>query len=542
VWLPHWPITRLRRTAAAAPQARERPINDAAAQRERPLVTVDVDRGQRVLAEVAPEADGLEPGQTLAAARAQYPGLIALEADHEGDEAALDALAAWATRYTPLVAPQVMGAVARDYGLWLDIAGCAHLFARGSEARAANIDGEAALVADLRARLARHGIPARLALAGTTGAAWALARSPTHDGASVLSGQEQAALATLPVAALRLDARAVSGLRRLGVREVAALARLPREDITARFGPMPVLRLDQAFGKVEEVIPWRHDAAPWREMLAFPEPIGTAEDLAQALGLLSGSLCARLAAAGQGGLRFTARFFRVDNTAREASIGTARPVRDAAYVAKLLGAKLESIDPGFGVEAMTLEAEATAEFSAVQAEAFAVAEELDKVATVVDRIANDIGPDNVWRPAPFASHVPERAVRREPPLHKSPSWERDPTQPRPIRLLKRPEPIDVTAPVPDDPPILFRWRKRVHRIRAATGPERIAAEWWRSRQRSASDQNQERKRQAEREETDLLRDYYQVEDTDGARFWVFRAGLHGSEAHTPRWFLHGLFG
>jgi len=507
----------------------------------KPLVTVEADRGQRVLAEVAPEADGLEPGQALAAARAQYPGLIALEADHEGDEAALDALAAWATRYTPLVAPQVMGAVARDYGLWLDIAGCAHLFG-----------GEAALVADLRARLARHGIPARLALAGTTGAAWALARSPTHDGAIIASGNERAALATLPVAALRLDSRAVSGLRRLGVREVAALARLPREDITARFGPMPVLRLDQAFGRVEEVIPWRHEAAPWREFLAFPEPIGTVEDLARALDVLSGSLCARLTAAGQGGLRFTARFFRVDNTAREARIGTARPVRNAAYVAKLLGAKLESIDPGFGVEAMTLEAEATAAFSATQAEAFAVAEELDRVATVVDRIANDIGAENVWRPAPFASHVPERAVVKEPPFHQVPSWERDPTQPRPVRLLKRPEPIDVTAPVPDDPPILFRWRKRVHRIRAATGPERIAAEWWRSRQRSASDPNQrqrsasdpnqERKRQAEREETDLLRDYYQVEDTDGARFWVFRAGLHGSEAHTPRWFLHGLFG
>jgi protein ImuB len=170
-----------------------------------------------------------------------------------------------------------------------------------------------------------------------------------------------------------------------------------------------------------------------------------------------------------------------------------------------------------------------------------VAEELDKVASVVDRIANDIGPENVWRPAPFASHVPERAVVKEPPFHKVPPWERDPTQPRPIRLLRRPEPIDVTAPMPDDPPILFRWRKRVHRIRAATGPERIAAEWWRSRQGSANDLNQERKRQAEREETDLLRDYYQVEDTDGARFWVFRTGLH-ADGHPARWFLHGLFG
>ena len=207
--------------------------------------------------------------------------------------------------------------------------------------------------------------------------------------------------------------------------------------------------------------------------------------------------------------------------------------------------KLETVDPGFGVEAITLAAEETATLSTTQAEAFAVADELDQLAAVVDRLSNDIGAERIWRPAPFASHVPEQAVTRLPALTTAPAWERDPTQPRPIRLLRRPEPIEVTAPVPDDPPILFRWRRRVHRVRAATGPERIAREWWQERQRSASDQTNERQRSASdldnRPETDLLRDYYQVEDADGARFWVFRAGLHGGD-HAPRWFLHGLFG
>ena len=119
-------------------------------------------------------------------------------------------------------------------------------------------------------------------------------------------------------------------------------------------------------------------------------------------------------------------------------------------------------------------------------------------------------------------------MQKTPPLQSQPSWITDPSAPRPIRLLRTPEPVEVTAPVPDDPPILFHWRRRLHRVRAAAGPERIAADWW--RQSPPADVS----------ETDRIRDYYRVEDTDGARFWLFRTGLHGSN-RTPRWYLHGLF-
>ncbi len=462
-----------------------------------------------------PGIDALLPGQALAEARALYPGLIPLEADPAGDAAALAALAEWAERYTPLAAPDT----AMDHGLWLDITGCAHLFG-----------GEAALLDDLAARLARRDIPARLALAGSTGTAWALSRMPgTEDRLIVPPGGEEAALALLPVAALRLEGREVTALRQVGVRTIGNLLRLPRADITARFGPAPVLRLDQALGHVEEAIAWPRRPAPYLETMPFAEPIGTPEDFSRALAALAARLCERLAAAGEGGLRFVARFFRVDASVKQIAVALARPGREPAYVAKLLGMKLETVDPGFGVEAITLAAEEAAPLSAVQAEAFRIDDELDGVAAAVDRIANELGPGRVWRPAPFPSHVPERAVARIPPLQSAPTWETDPGQPRPIRLLRRPEPIEVTAPVPDDPPILFRWRRRVHRVRAATGPERIAAEWWRKKVKTDS-----------RPESDFIRDYYRVEDTDGARFWLFRAGLH-ADGHPARWFLHGLF-
>ena len=501
VWLPHWPITRLSRGVSVSP--------------DRPLVTIEAIRGVRHLVAVgeAGEAQGLSPGQTLTAARAVCPALVPIDADPLADEAALARLAAWCERYTPMAAPDPPD------GLWLDITGCTAVFA-----------SEADLAQDLAARLERNAIPHRLAIAGTAGAAWALVHA--RKSRTILpSGEERAALIDLPVTSLRLDSGTVTGLRRLGLRTVRDLLRIPRAQITARFGALPVLRLDQALGVMEEAIDWPRPPIEWHERLAFVEPIGTPEDLARALGRLAERLCRRLGEQDKGGQRFVARFFRVDEVVPQIAVATALAVRDPAYLAKLLSEKLETVDPGFGIEMIVLEAETVASLKAPQTQLADVAEQdaCDRLAGVVDTLTNRLGADRIFRVAPQASHVPERAVRRVPPLPvRQPSWVGDPAASRPIRLLRRPEEIEVIAPVPDDPPIRFRWRGVSHRVRAAAGPERIAAEWWRGR------------RSGTRPETDLIRDYYRVEDSDGARFWIFRAGLHAND-RMPRWYLHGLF-
>ena len=94
-----------------------------------------------------------------------------------------------------------------------------------------------------------------------------------------------------------------------------------------------------------------------------------------------------------------------------------------------------------------------------------------------------------------------------------------------LLLLTQPEAIEATAPVPDDPPVMFRWRRVVHRIIRADGPERIGPEWWRA---------------PERADGTHLRDYYRVEDTSGRRFWLYREGLYRADA-APAWFVHGIF-
>jgi protein ImuB len=500
VWLPHWPITRLRRKVSASP--------------DKPLVTVEALRGVRNLASVgeAGAAQGLRPGQSLTDARAVCPGLIAFDADPVADEAALAQLAGWCERYTPMAAPDA------PEGLWLDITGCTAEFATEPE-----------LMQDLAGRLERNAIACRLAVAGTSGAAWALVHAGA-DRVSLAAGEEAAALAALPIANLRLEAGTIAGLRRLGLRTVKDLMRTPRAQITARFGAAPMLRLDQALGAVEEAIDWPRPPIEWQERLAFAEPIGTAEDLRRAVAQLAGRLCRRMAEKDKGGQRFVASFFRVDEEVPRIAVGTALPVRDATYLAKLLGEKLDSVDPGFGIEVMSLEAETVALLRAPQSQLMAAQDPSERLAGVVDTLANRLGTERISRVAPYASHVPERAVQRVSPLPvKQPSWVDDPSAPRPIRLLHRPEEIEVIAIVPDDPPVRFTWRGVAHRVRAAAGPERIAAEWWRDKQARG------------RPETDLVRDYYRVEDSDGARFWIFRAGLHGGD-RMPRWYLHGLFG
>ena len=138
---------------------------------------------------------------------------------------------------------------------------------------------------------------------------------------------------------------------------------------------------------------------------------------------------------------------------------------------------------------------------------------------LIDRIANRIGARHLYRLAPVESDLPERALRRIPAL--SPpgraSWAKGP---RPARLLDPPEPVEVTALLPDHPPALFVWGGRRRRVCCADGPERVFGEWWRSPA-----------------EATQVREYFRVEDEDGQRFWLFRRG----DAEGTRWFVHGIF-
>ncbi len=499
--LPTWPTDRWRRGRGIAG--------------DRPLVTVATIGNRRIVQSVdeLAAACGLLPGLTLADARAREPGLEVIEADPAADRAALARLADWASRFSPWVAP--VGADA----LWLDVTGSVPLFA-----------SEAALAGDLLARLRRQGIGARAAIADTPGGAWALATYRAgQEPVIVPPGGIRAALAELPVAALRLPVEIAEDLRRLGLVRIESLYGMPRAPLAPRFGEIVARRLDQALGIEDEPISPHPPILPRLERLGFAEPILTAGGIERGIRLLLGRLCRRLEQERLGVRRLELACYRVDAGVERQSIGTSQPNRDPAHLARLLVPCIEQIDPGFGIDLMLLSAPAIEPQGLEQGGLLPRAQQPDDgaiVAPLIDRLANRLGAANVLRIAPADSHVPERAMRLISAFETMPDGDWPTDRPRPIRLLSPPEPIEVMAPLPEDPPLQFRWHRVLHRIRRAEGPERIAPEWWRRIGLSNA--------------PDDLRDYYRIEDEAGRRFWVYRQGIYRPDRRPP-WFMHGLF-
>lgn len=476
-------------------------------------------------ANAAAQTAGVHPEMALADARAILPALATLPADPAADAAMLARLAAWCGRYTPWTAPE------GGDGVWLDVTGCAHLFG-----------GELEMTQDLLSRLAGFGMTARAALADTPGAAWALSHYATGNRVVPPGGTEKA-LADLPVAALRLSPAAVAGLSRVGLKRIRDLYDMPRAPVTFRFGDEVMLRLGQALGGIAEPVSPRRAPPRFRVRLAFAEPIGLADDIAAALRRLLHRLCEQLDRQQRGCRRLELTLYRVDGSVQSAAVGTASPAREAEHLARLFAERLGHLDPGFGVEAVTLAAPVTEPLSPAQvvspgarASSAQLGERKDAaLAPLLDRLGNRLGFDRLVTLQPFESNLPEGESRAVPvsATTDAPDWRV--TLPRPLRLLDRPELLETMATVSansrgeggttvDGPPAAFLWRRVRHRLRAAEGPERIAPEWW----RPAPDWS------------GGARDYWRVEDEDGRRFWLFREAQPRRDG-SPRWFLHGLF-
>lgn len=462
---------------------------------------------------------GLAPGLTLADARARVPDLAVIDHDPAADAAFLEEVADDCDRWTPLVALDTPDGV--PDGLMLDITGCAHLFG-----------GEAALRARLLAHLQHHGLGALAVIAGTPDAARALARS--GKGGVVPPGAEAQAVAGLPVARLGVSAEIVTGLSRAGLKTISDLAARPGTPLAARFGMELLTRLARTLGREDvRLVPRR----PLPECIAerrFAEPIARTADIEATLALLVDDLALMLEARGEGGRAFEAGFFRTDGAVRRLRIETARPLRDGAALARLWRERIEALadplDPGFGFDLVRLGVLRAEPLTPAQVSLDGRAVEEEEVAALIDRLSVRLGRERVLRFLQRDTHDPERASVLV-PAGGAPAPSPAPTLPdapaRPLTLFDPPQPVEALAEVPDGPPLRFRWRRVVHEVARAEGPERLAPEWW--RQPAAAP----------------TRDYYRVENREGRRFWLFRAGLYGREAAgpagQPRWFLHGLF-
>ena len=455
---------------------------------------------------------GLKPGMALADARACLPAVLVGEVDPQADATLLQACATLCEMFTPLVALDGPDA------LLLDITGCAHLFG-----------GEEGLRMQARRVLARLGLTTRASVADTPDAARALARY----GAVKIArpGETRAWVEPLPLAALELGGDVHLALARAGFRTLADLASRPSQALTARFGASLTTKLARLMGREDiRLTPLREPPDCMAER-HFPEPLGAMDALMGVLERLAREIAGLLERRGAGGRLFEASFFRADGAVRRLSVETAQPLRDPAGLLRLLRLKIDTLadplDPGFGFDAVRLAVLRTDEVGESQSDLEGKPDTDGDVAELVDRLVTRFGRERVLRFAARDTHDPIRmaaAVAIAAPATPWPAPEPDQPPLRPLTLFDPPQAIEALAEVPDGPPLRFRWRRVLHDVARAEGPERIAPEWWRGGPRPPG-----------------VRDYYRVENGEGRRFWVFREGLHGEGEARPRWFLHGLF-
>ena len=451
------------------------------------------------------------------------PHMVGEPAAPERDLAALRRLALWAERYSPLVAMHAERP--GEEALWIDMTGGAHLFG-----------GEAALLSEIRRRLAAADIPARLAIADTPAAAWALARHAPAPETVAPAGQTREALAGLPVEALRLESATLSLLRRFGLKRIGDLYGLPRAGLARRFrgeaAARLVERLDRALGILADPLIPQRPAPLYRAWQVFAEPLIDAEGVAFQLPALAETLAAQLDQAGLGARKLSLIGFRVDGRVTVIQAGLSAPAAAPAHLIRLLKEKgLERLDLGFGVDALMLCADAAEPMPLRQVkmeDAGGIAQ-AEALAGLIDRLQAKLGEAAVRRPHLRESWLPERSeawVRAGVAPPPAPAARLEP-RPRPVLMFDPPEPVQAIAEAPDGEPARFVWRRAPHRVVKAQGPERLGAEWWR----------------ADPEKPARTRDYYRVEDEQGRRYWLFREGLFGREDAdaSPSWWLQGVF-
>jgi len=452
-------------------------------------------------------AAGLRPGTTIPDAHALVPDLWLFPHDLHADLDWLERLADACHRYTPAVVPLPPDA------LLLDVAGCAG-------------GGERALAADVERRFAGRGLLARHAFGDTKEIAHALARY-----AGAPAPDERGAVRRLPLAALGLDADATVALAAAGWSTVGEVMAQPRAHLAARFGTDVAAAVRALAGAAPRPAE-RAGPTPLAAERHLPDPVATTDQVLAVLADLAERLRAALDARGEGGRRWEAGLFRVDGQVDRVPVQLDPPTRDVPRVLGLLreriDARADPLDPSSGYDLVRLEVPVAEPWDAHQF-----------------RLEGGMGrrgdpPVPSARSAARAGRGPGRRVGRgqeqaemdlfpthTPALRSSGP---DTASAHPIHLFDPPEPVDPLGTAgPDRPPARFRWRRRVHEVARAAGPERVAGEWWR---RSDGEPHP--------------RDYYRVEDRRGRRLWLFRLGVDGDgdgdgDGAGSRWYVHGLF-
>lgn len=471
-----------------------------------PFVLCAPSHGRLVVTAADPkaQASGIYVGMVFADARSILPSIGKVDDQPEIIEKLLKRIAEWCIRFSPVTSYQLPD------GIVIDATGCCHLWG-----------GEQKYLADISTRLLNKGYRNKAGIADTIGAAWAIAR---YGGQMQIipPSQQLETLLNLPPESLRLDHEIIERLHKLGLRKIKDFLAMPRTALRRRFGTSLLHRLNQAVGMEEEYLDPIVPVTPYQERLPCLDPIQRIEGIKIAVEKLIQKICDRLTQEGKGIRSAIFKCFRLDGKEESVSISTISPTLNTKHLFHLFELKLSTIEPDLGIELFILEATNVENYLPSQEQLWKENGSINhkQLSELLDRIAGKLGNHSIERYLPAEHHWPERSFKPATTILEEPACEWKVERPRPLRLLRQPDRIDVTAPIPDYPPMLFKYKGTLHKVIKADGPERIEQEWWLQEGQH--------------------RDYYTVEDESGCRYWIFRSGHYDAEKKY-QWYIHGFF-
>lgn len=474
---------------------------------------------------------GVREGATLELARALHPPLQHLPFEPLEDLRKLRALALWCLRFSPLVAldpllsqalrqRKLHEAPAEAWGIVIDLTGTARVHG-----------GFGALVQKLHTTLNKRGLISRIAVAPTVGAAWALSRyapalTTVADSSWHTRESLRDLLASLPVEALRIEAKVAHALRQLGITTIGILLNLPHRELLQRFGHALLMRIDQALGSSEEPLRTIRAPSPFMVQRLFETPLTSHDTLCRVLIELFHRLLQQLAArhsqAGRFLIVLRGRNADYSPVQLRSEISLLSATNRSALTS-ILQPVIERVQMPQGVHSITLYARALQRATSDQAELTSneIALDSQQRENLLNSFATRLGRDRIAVSRFHESYIPERSYSFVPlHSHASPVTLPPVVYDRPTHILSEPEEIQAISLLPDKPPTLITWRGTAHKIVRGAGPERIAREWW--REPIGAEEGH--------------RDYFKVQDEAGRWLWVFR------EQGTMRWYLHGVWG
>ncbi len=464
------------------------------------------------------------------------------------DEKTLEALARYMQRFTPTVATETQD-VADDESLrasvpsclraflYLDLSGCEHLFG-GLEAIVRQI-GQS--MHDLR-------IPTILGVGPTAGAAHAITFLPATDPKArtrirMIIPRNEKAVEQAPLAGLRLPPEILESLHHLGLETIADLRALSRDALVPRFGNIVLQRMNQLQGTLAEPLIPLTWSTPIEARFDFDGSVADPMALEQVFRNLLGEVLPELERRGEGIRELEVTLARDPSWRKmneavlpaQFTLNVSRPSRDTKAILNLYRCAFEQLplkaqkqsksslysrnfDAGFTNLQIKVTRAQRLPHRQVALERANAPDEHGWQNTL-DLIRTRLGENAIEQAQLQEAYVPEKAFKRIPAsAHEAvEETERQVASSRPLHLLAPEELRVMSAPShdADGVPLTFNFDGAVHRLIYAVGPERIAGQWWEGHTKT--------------------RDYFDVADDAGQRFWIFRV------QETGKWYMHGTF-